>query len=273
MTDNPLSRLLPQAGALSKTAWDLPQNMTETDWKQAGAALSRVEGALMWWIGDWWAFGEHKYGERKALVESDEWEGPVFDTCQRAGQICRTFEPRRRRLVVPFGHHREVASLPADEADKILDWCEATQEEHGRLPTRKATRDRVKQVKAWLAQGWTTDQLERKAMVEEGLAVVASKRKNDDGKERDAALIAWADQQGLMVEIQRGTAWGNPFEMPADGDRDRVCDLYAEHYLPFKGELHRKLPTLAGKVLVCWCHPERCHGDELASLANMDDVP
>ena len=156
MADNHLSKLLPQAGALSKTAWDLPQNMTEADWKQAGSALSRVEGALMWWIGDWWTFGEHKYGKRKALVESDEWEGPSYQTCFNASNVCKKFESNRRRLSVPFGHHAEVASLPAEEADKILDWCEATQEEHGRLPTRKATRDRVKQVKAMLPQDFAT---------------------------------------------------------------------------------------------------------------------
>jgi hypothetical protein len=99
---------------------------------------------------------------------------------------------------------------------------------------------------------------------------VASKRKAADGKEIDAALIAWADQQGLVTMIDRTSDWGNPFEMGADGTRDEVCDNFAQHYMPHKPSLLKKLPTLRGRVLVCWCHPERCHGDHLAALANSD---
>ena len=49
-------------------------------------------------------------------------------------------------------------------------------------------------------------------MIEQGFAVVASKRNGADGKPMDAALIAWADQQNLMMPIDRNTDWGNPFE-------------------------------------------------------------
>jgi len=34
------------------------------------------------------------------------------------------------------------------------------------------------------------------------------------------------------------------------------------------------LPELRGKLLVCYCHPARCHGDELATRANaLPDEP
>ena len=249
--------LLPKVGSITKTAWALPAKLTQKDWQNAGQLLSDFEGALMWWIGDWWNYGEHQYGERKALVNGEEWRGPSWDICRAAGNVCNAFETARRRAVVSFNHHRECASLPPEEADKILDWCEETQ------PTIKATRERVKQIKAWLAQGWTTDQLERKAQLEAGETVVASKRKGEDGKERDAALIAWADQQGLMVEIDRGTAWGNPFETPADGSRKVVCSNYRKHYLPYKPSLLKRIADLRGKLLVCWCYPDQCHGDSL----------
>jgi hypothetical protein len=260
--------LLPSQGSLSKTEWQLPAAMTEEEWKNAGQALTQIDGSLNWWLGDWWRFGEHNYGDRKALVESDDWSGPAFDTCTGAAYVCGKFETCRRRQVVPFGHHKEVASLPEAEADQILDWCEDEFNKNGRVPTRVALREKVKQVKSWLAQGWTQSQLERRKLVEQGLAVVASKRNGPDGKQLDAALIAWADQQGLMTLIDRNTDWGNPFEMPSDGDRDTVCDNYANHYLPHKPSLMKKLPKLKGQVLVCWCHPERCHGDHLAELSN-----
>lgn len=260
--------LLPTQGLLTKTGWDLPANLTEQSWMQAGLALAEVEGAVNWWLGDWWRYGEHKYGDRKALVESEEWTGPAYQTCRNAGAIAAVFETSRRRDVVPFHQHAELASLPAEEADRLLDWCEDEHRKTGRCPTHKSLRDRVKQVKAWLAQGWTQSQLARRALVEDGQTVVASKRDNGEGKQIDAALIAWADQQGLMVEIGRNTDWGNPFEMPGDGDRQTVCKNYREHYLPHKPSLQKKIGTLKGKVLVCWCHPEECHGDHLSRLSN-----
>jgi hypothetical protein len=122
---------------------------------------------------------------------------------------------------------------------------------------------KVKEIKAWLAQGWTTSQLERQKLVENGITVVASMR--DDV---DSALLAWADQRESLVVIDRKTVWGNPFEMKSDGNRDEVCDKYANHYLPHKNRLMANIGKLKGKVLVCWCHPERCHGDHLAELAN-----
>lgn len=80
-------------------------------------------------------------------------------------------------------------------------------------------------------------------------------------------LIRWAESEGKYVRIDRRTEWGNPFEMPADGDRATVIAAYAEHYLPHKPSLIEKLPSLRGKVLGCWCAPERCHGDVLRSRA------
>jgi hypothetical protein len=45
----------------------------------------------------------------------------------------------------------------------------------------------------------------------------------------------------------------------------QVIDAYAYHYLPHKPSLLAKLDTLRGKVLGCWCSPEACHGDILAT--------
>jgi hypothetical protein len=117
---------------------------------------------------------------------------------------------------------------------------------------------------------WSEGQRQRKALAEKGITVVASKRAGPDGLEMDHALINWAKSQGIMVEIGRNTKWGNPFEMPADGDRNAVCDHYANQYMPYKPSLTGRIAELRGKVLVCWCHPERCHGDHLAELANQE---
>lgn len=115
---------------------------------------------------------------------------------------------------------------------------------------------------------WTSDQLERKARAVAGECVVANMRKG-----ADEALLAWAKAEGRFVRVDRRTPWGNPFEISGDGDRDTVCAAFDEHYLPFKPSLLRRLPTLRGKVLGCWCHPERCHGHTIAEAASRSGVP
>ena len=49
--------------------------------------------------------------------------GPAYESCRAAARVARDFETLRRRDLLSFQHHREVAALPPDEAD---DWCEET---------------------------------------------------------------------------------------------------------------------------------------------------
>ena len=61
--------------------------------------------------------------------------------------------------------------------------------------------------------------------------------------------------------------WANPFKITDTCPRDEVIALYREYILG-KPELLNLLPTLSGKVLGCWCCPEKCHGDVLIELFN-----
>lgn len=106
------------------------------------------------------------------------------------------------------------------------------------------------------------DQAERQQATLQGHTVVASMRKG-----QDEALIAWAEKEGRFVRIDRKTAWGNPFELTDDGDRDTVVQHYV-WYLQRKPSLLKQLQSLQGKVLGCWCYPDLCHGDILAIAAN-----
>jgi len=76
-------------------------------------------------LGDWWAFGEHKYGERTALVDSENWTELRRQTLMNLASIARAFAPERCRRTLSFRHHIEVVALPADTTDELLDWCEA----------------------------------------------------------------------------------------------------------------------------------------------------
>lgn len=102
--------------------------------------------------------------------------------------------------------------------------------------------------------------LPRCEQVLRGQTVVANKY-------RDRDLIQWPQARGLAVGIMRDTKWGNPFEIGEHGDRDAVCDKHAAQ-LENSPDLLAQIGELRGKVLVCCCHPKRCHGDELARRAN-----
>lgn len=86
-------------------------------------------------------------------------------------------------------------------------------------------------------------------------------------REHHANVVRWAEAEGLLIAVDRRTEWGNPFEIPYDGDRMTVIENYAEHYLPHKPSLLARLPELRGKALACWCAPEPCHADVLKSRA------
>ena len=60
---------------------------------------------------------ETRYGERKAIVEAEDWEGPAYQSCRDAAYVAASFELSRRRDNLTFKHHREVAALPPNEAD------------------------------------------------------------------------------------------------------------------------------------------------------------
>lgn len=77
-------------------------------------------------IGDWWAFGDHRYGERAAVAAAGLF--PLsFSTVANAAVVCRMLETSRRREHLGWSHHVEVAPiarLNPDLADEILDRAE-----------------------------------------------------------------------------------------------------------------------------------------------------
>lgn len=71
-------------------------------------------------------------------------------------------------------------------------------------------------------------------------------------------------RHGLSASI-----YANPFVIGRDGDRAEVLAQYRE-WAPQQPRLMAALPSLAGKVLACWCKwPNRltpCHGDILIEM-------
>jgi hypothetical protein len=137
-----------------------------------------------------------------------------------------------------------------------------------RLKAGKITlQDAKREVAKKPTDDWRQDEKDRQAEVFRGLTVVAN-------ASADKNLICWAEGKGLAVRIDRGTRYGNPFILDEDGDRDEVCDAYERHYITRKPSITDRIDAgdLTGKVLVCHCYPQRCHGDCLAAEANSVSV-
>jgi hypothetical protein len=184
--------LLKLAGVLKSTSLNLPEELSEERWKRVGLELGRIQTATSWWVGDWWAFGESKYGDRKASVESEDWLGPGFSSCVHAASVCRRFESGRRRPLLSFHHHREVAPLDPIEADSFLDWCEAPLKNGRKKPKT------IKQLQDEILKRRNERVLEAAIEYIESALLKYSDRPEDDiSKARGVAATALRDLVGL----------------------------------------------------------------------------
>lgn len=144
----------------------------------------------------------------------------------------------------------KIAELPKARQNEIINKARS----EGK-PVGKEVAKAAKNVVPQSGDDWTESEKSRRTLVQCGETVVANKK-------TDRQLIRWASEHGHFLPIDRGTQWGNPFVVGEDGDRDTVCDSF-EVYFNLKPSLQVKIPSLAGKVLGCWCYPERCHGNHL----------
>lgn len=75
------------------------------------------------WLGDLLRFGEVTYGERYA--QAMDVTGLAYQTLANAAWVAGSVDVSRRRETLSFGHHAEVAALPAAEQVAWLDKAEA----------------------------------------------------------------------------------------------------------------------------------------------------
>lgn len=147
MTANELVLLNSETGEVQQfsanvttTALALPEDLSYERWLEVGHGLDRMERAVMWWLGDWWAFGQLHYGEKAEAAEGTDWS---YQTCRNAGSIARKIEMSRRRDNLPWSHHAEVVSLEPAEQEEFLSRWEAIASETGKPPTVKTARAEV----------------------------------------------------------------------------------------------------------------------------------
>jgi N6-adenosine-specific RNA methylase IME4 len=77
-----------------------------------------------WWLADWLRYGEARQDWQERLQQALD-STTLSESRLKAIRATGAIDPDRRRTLVPFDHHTEVAALPADEQDQLLDAAES----------------------------------------------------------------------------------------------------------------------------------------------------
>lgn len=93
----------------------LPNEMPFESWREVGSKIVVIANCSAWWIGDWLVYGERMYGDRYEQAITDTSLG--YQTLRNYAWVARKVPASRRRDLLSFGHHAEVAALPDDEQD------------------------------------------------------------------------------------------------------------------------------------------------------------
>jgi hypothetical protein len=110
---------LPYGAEICATGLTLPDNLDLDQWKAIGIKLCTIGSAVQWAIGDWWAYGHHAYGKRKAVAISKQLPYE-FGSLMNLGSVARSVQTSCRNEVLSFSHHVAVAALEPEDQRKWL---------------------------------------------------------------------------------------------------------------------------------------------------------
>ena len=124
---------------LSLTGMRLDPVMGFDAWTELGAKLGGYCNASCWWLGDWLAFGQARYGRRyrDAIAVTDL----EYQTLRNYAVVARRFDLSRRRDNLSFQHHAEVCAL-CDQDQEF--WLDLAADHHwSKAELRRRRRGRV----------------------------------------------------------------------------------------------------------------------------------
>lgn len=99
------------------TSLTIPEATTVEQWAQIGCELYHAGQRMTWWLADWAAFGERKHGELKEFCDLN---GINYGTVKNLSSVAAAVEKSRRRDLLSFSHHFEVAALNPKDQSKWL---------------------------------------------------------------------------------------------------------------------------------------------------------
>jgi hypothetical protein len=115
----PITLDLPEDVISTTTSLTLPKGLTKNQWVAIGTMLGKSDSSLRWWIADWWAYGDHRYGDRKMLATTGIF-GLAFETLMDYGTVARSVKTSNRFEALSFTHHIQVATLRPAKQKRYL---------------------------------------------------------------------------------------------------------------------------------------------------------
>lgn len=142
---SPRDSVLSLIESSSQTSLLLPEHLDFELWTAIGQQLRRMNGSVLWWIGDWVRFGERKYGEKyAAAIDATDYD---YQTIASASWVSGQIEFSRRRENLSWSHHQEVAGFQTSAEQDA--WLDRAQAEGW---SRNALRAAIKREKFLIAQ-------------------------------------------------------------------------------------------------------------------------
>lgn len=100
------------------TSLALPPELSRGEWANVGHQLCAAHQSVSWWIADWVAFGNLKYGN---ISDFAELTGYTPDSLWQMGWAASRVKTFSRLKDLSFGHHVAVASLNDEDQKKWLE--------------------------------------------------------------------------------------------------------------------------------------------------------
>jgi hypothetical protein len=107
---------------LSDVSWHPAEDLSLTEWVEYGHRLGVMGRSAGWWIGDWLTYGNHVFGERYA--RASRITGYDAQTLMNMAYVASRFDVSRRRGMLSWSHHAEIAAMEPEEQDYWLERAE-----------------------------------------------------------------------------------------------------------------------------------------------------
>jgi hypothetical protein len=110
--------VVPKGVEVTAVGLKIRAKLSYQQWEQLGQSLQGIQKNILWWIGDWLVWGEGAFNEK--FSQAIEARGYRTQTLLNAQWVASAVDNSRRRESLSWSHHFEVASLPPDEQDQLL---------------------------------------------------------------------------------------------------------------------------------------------------------
>lgn len=104
--------------ALSQVAWTPRDELALAEWSAVGRRFGEIGRCSQWWLGDWIAYGNVRFGERYSRAA--KLTGYDAQSLMNMVHVASRFEIYRRRENLSWSHHATVASLDVDGQEHWL---------------------------------------------------------------------------------------------------------------------------------------------------------